>query len=257
MRERLSRPVRTDIRGRDSPLTVPEPGETRTATPTIRLAGRGHGPSIVAVVVAVFLAIAWIKPWPAGAPRAAAIPAGPTRPPPEPTADPLSDLKYHCQEPSGWRVYARERWAGRALRSWRTMEPARAATGPLDPGIPVIPLGATIVNLGYCSPWNTAERPPAGAVVAAWRLTVRTTDPRSGWDAAAIELRATAPTPATVVASLFAPPARELDQDGSSADGIWAAGRWVFTVRGAGYERWWAIDVQLPGLPSGPNPPGG
>jgi hypothetical protein len=256
MRERLSRPVPTDVRRRDSALPVSEPGEPRTATPTIRLAGGGHGPSIVVAVVAVFLAIAWIKPWPSAAPRAAVVPAGPTRPPPEPTTDPLSDLKYHCQEPPGWRVYARERWAGRALRSWRTMEPARAATGPLDPGIPVIPLGATIVNLGFCSPWNTAERPPAGATVAAWRLTART-DPRSGWDATPIELRATAPTPATEVAGLFAPPARGFDPGSSSVDGIWAAGRWVFTVREADYERWWAIDVQLPGPPSVPVPPGG
>lgn len=257
MRDRLSRPVRIDVRARDRALVPDEPGETRTATPTIRLAGRGHGPSVVVAVVAVFLAVAWVKPWPAAAPRAAIVPVGPTRPPAEPTPDPLSDLKYHCQEPSGWRVYARERWAGRALRSWRTMEPARVADGPLDPGIPVIPLGATIVNLGYCSPWNTAERPPAGATVAGWRLTARTTDPRSGWEATPIELRATAPTPATVVAGLFAPPASRLDRPGPSGEGTWSAGRWVFTVRGADYDRWWAIEVQLLAPPSAPIPVGG
>ena len=257
MRDRLSRPVRIDVRARDRALVPDESAEAGPGPATIRLAGRGNGPSVVVAVVAVFLAVAWIKPWPAAAPRAAIVPAGPTRPPAEPTPDPLADLKYHCQEPSGWRVYARERWAGRALRSWRTMEPARVADGPLDPGIPVIQLGATIVNLGYCSPWNTAERPPVDATVAAWRLPAVTTDPRSGWEATPIELRATAPTPATVVAGLFAPPVSGPDRAGPSRAGTWAAGRWVFTVRGADDERWWAIDIQLPGPPSGPVPPGG
>ncbi|MBA2720943.1 MAG: hypothetical protein H0U52_17130 [Chloroflexi bacterium] len=36
----------------------------------------------------------------------------------------------------------------------------------------------------------------------------------------------------------------------------WAAGRWVFAVRGTGYERWWAIDIRELAPPSA-IPPGG
>ncbi|MBA2720568.1 MAG: hypothetical protein H0U52_15205, partial [Chloroflexi bacterium] len=170
--------------------------DRRAPTPTIRLAGRGRGPGAVVALVAIFLAMAWIKPWPTAAPAAPRVPAGPTARPAQPTADPLSSLRYHCQEPSGWRVYARERWGGRELRSWRTMDPAWVASGPLDPAIPVAPLGAAISELGYCSPWRTSARPPEDATVTAWRLTLASVS--AGWRATPVELRATAPAPATV-----------------------------------------------------------
>ena len=49
------------------------------------------------------------------------------------------------------------------VRSWKSFVPAYGASGPPDPEIPMIPVGARIDALGYCSPWSDAERPPAGA----------------------------------------------------------------------------------------------
>jgi hypothetical protein len=224
--------------------------DRRGPAPTTRLAGRDRGPGAILAAIVLFFAIAWIKPWPAPPIPLAPLPAPPTAAPPTPTADPLSDLKHHCQEPPGWRVYAHERWGGRSLRSWRSLEPAQAASGPLDPTIPIVPLGAAITSLGYCSPWNTDERPPAGAEVFAWRL-----EPRAGASATviatAVPLRSLAPTRATVVAALYAPPAAAAPARSSPPVDGWAAGRWAFAVRAPGYERWWAIQIEVPPIPSG------
>jgi hypothetical protein len=223
--------------------------DRRDPAPTTRLAGRDRGPGAIVVAIALFFAIAWIKPWPAPLIPLAPLPAPPTQPPPTPTADPLASLKHHCQEPPGWRVYAWERWGGRELRSWRSLEPATAASGPLDPVIPVVPLGAAISNLGYCSPWNTTERPPAGAVVSAWRVAA----PAGGSAVASatpIALRSLAPSAPTVVAALYAAPAGRSDRSSPPAGG-WEAGRWVFAVRAPGFERWWAVQVQVPPADAG------
>lgn len=261
-RERLARPVRSATRGRDRDaiphdrsgerVSEERTGRAGPAT-TMRLAGRGHGPSAVVAVIGLFLAVAWIKPWPVAAPAPPRGAAAPTIAPTS-TPDPLSNLKYHCQEPSGWRVYARERWGGRLLRSWRTLDPARAATGPLDPAIPVVPLGASISSLGYCSPWNTLERPPAGAVVEVWRLTPAA-GPAAGWSASQVRPGTSEPAPATILAGLFGPPAGSGGSE-RAASISWTTGRWVFAIRASGFERWWAIDIQPPALPSGQPPAG-
>ncbi len=262
-RERLARPVPSAIRGRDRDTgrndgsgdgDLDERAGGAGPATTIRLAGRGHGPSALIGAIALFLALAWIKPWPVAAPGPTVGTAAPTATPTS-TPDPLSNLKYHCQEPSGWRVYARERWGGRLLRSWRTLDPAHAATGPLDQGLPVVPLGASISSLGYCSPWNTVDRPPAGAAVEVWRL-MPTAGGTAGWTAAKVHQGASEPVPATILAGLFDPPPLSGRSDDAGGPGGWAPGRWVFAIRTAGYERWWAVDIQPPASPSGGSPAG-
>src|SRR5947208_3381781 len=82
------------------------PDGSAAAPVTARLGSAGRGPEILVGLIAVFVALALIKPWglagggPRPTPRAtpAAVAAAST--------DPLAALRHHCQEPSGWRIYA-------------------------------------------------------------------------------------------------------------------------------------------------------
>ncbi len=125
----------------------------RSGSPQLtRIAGPGRGPGVALAAAAVFLVLAILKPWTAipgfeagGSPgtgaggpnpdQATGSGAAPQRP--SASADAVSDLERHCPQPSGWRVFAHERWSGGSVRSWKSLTPARDASGPLDPTIPV------------------------------------------------------------------------------------------------------------------------
>lgn len=244
------------------------PGATRM---TGRLGSAGRGPGWLAAILIGFVALAIVKPWgpadPAGrAPDTGTRPARPTDAPAP--VDPLAALRAHCQEPLGWRVYSRERWADGTFRSWRSMVPLATANGPLDPRIPVAPLGRVVEAVGYCSPWRTAERPPDGLVVTAWRIEPVAADGRALVEAVGlIPFRS---FPASPLGALFAAPARSPDPTaatlppdgpggprssgraagpaGSAPDATvapaWAAGRYVFALRDGAWERWWAVEIE-------------
>jgi hypothetical protein len=210
---------------------------------TTRLGGSGRGAGIVATLIAIFVGLALLKPWPgAGSPRP--TPQASVAPRAIATADPLAALRRHCEEPTGWRIYSRERWSTMTIRSWRSFEPAPGADGPLDPTIPVIPLGAQIVGLGYCSPWTGGERPPAEAQVGAWRLVPRGRA-ADEWLAATIPLQPLDPSWPSVLGALYGPPLGWIDPI-VARDPAWLAGRYVFAIRGPGYERWWGVNVEPP-----------
>ena len=237
----------------DRPLDGREPENHVEERPdgapaTVRLASAGRGPGLIVGLIAVFVAIALIKPWSFG--------GGSTRPIPRPTpaaaapsADPLAALRLHCQEPDGWRVYSREHWATLTVHSWRSLDPASAADGPLDPRIPIVAVVAEIDGLGYCSPWTTNQRPPADAQVDAWVVTDGGHNPdgrgRTMTIAETIPLQPVDPSWPSVAGNLYGPPDNRFDPM-IVAPAVWPGGRYVFAVRAPGYQRWWGVDVEPP-----------
>lgn len=261
-------------------MSEPDRPERPPHAPTtlVRIAGGDRRPGLIVAIVAIFLAVALIKPWPAAAPRP---PADVRTPPPteQPTADPLAAIREDCQDPPSWRVYSRERWPGGVLRSWRTLEPIAAASGPLDPAIPVVPTVPDVLALGFCAPWAPPERPPDDAALRIWSL-VAGRPPASSVVPVALTVRRASPTLELPLGALLAPPestvATPSDAAGPSgavdpslqagggagasatssasastvpdratpaAGDTWPAGTYVFAVQGASYARWWSLTI--------------
>jgi hypothetical protein len=247
-----------------------DPGRTATGEdepplpPVVQVGSRDRGPAVLAIAILAFVGIAIVKPWPASAPSSIAITPphlSETDPPtPAPTPDPLAGLRRQCEEPLGWRVYTVEDWYKQTLRIWRSVAPAAAATGPLDPSIPVVPLGPVVGELGYCSPWDGAERPPPGSTLTAWSV------PAPGVAGRAVRLTpaSTAAYPPSVLGAAFGPPgpsgppsshADDENAGGSPATGAspstpgvatvrrWPAGRFVFELTGQHWSRWWSVEI--------------
>lgn len=248
-----------------------EHGIRQAAPPLIQLGRAGRPPGILAATFVLFIAIAILKPWPD-----TARPPTPVEPrpvtgaeaTPKPTADPLAELRSHCEQPLGWRVYSIERWADQTLRIWRSLQPAPAAIDATDPRIPAIPLGPAVEMAGYCSPWDGPERPPAGSRLLAWSIQAGTGTGR----ASQLDLDVVAPHPPNVLGALVGPPATSvppsegLDQgsgstlqpsarigpgpaaSGQPGTGIWPSGHFVFEVFAPGWQRWWAVDIPPPAV---------
>jgi hypothetical protein len=253
-------PVQIDVDGRPLVLDrVPVDDTGRFVSPTARIARPDRGSTLLGGVLGLFLILAIAKPWsePAGEPRAAPAdtPIAAVPPAPSPTAD-LTDLRRHCQEPLGWRVYSREGGNVATLRAWGSVEPAASAAGPLDPEIPVVRLGPGIEALGFCSPWTGPERPPSTATVRAWRLLP---ERRGGDPFVTVTLRSVAPAEPTVLGALFGP---LVGPEPAPAPGLgWPAGRYVFAMASPDWQRWWAVDIGggnrdrvSPSPPSSPPP---
>lgn len=232
-------------------------------TPTVRIARRDRWPVAWAGLIAVFLVGALLKPWEGPSLAASSSePAAPATSAAGPSAGPevLADLRAHCQDPLGWRVYSRELGIGRQVRTWSSVEPVKRATGPADPAIPVVLLGPVVDALGYCSPWTGSERPPADARPSAWRRDAA----GGGAGLTAIRLRTIAPDHPSILGALFGPlagqgpgaslapgpgasdPRSAAGSDAAPAPTRWPAGRYVFALRAAGWERWWAVQVARP-----------
>ena len=231
---------------RDRPGDSARDGERRPTETRIsaRLEPKGRGPEIVAVLIAIFVALALVKPWGSGpgAPRPTAhVTVAPVA---APSIDPLAALRHHCEEPVGWRVYTSERWAKITVRSWKTMDPADRAIGPLDPAIPIIPLAAQIDALGYCSPWTGSERPPAAAIVSGWMYT-SDRGPDVQPSAVPIDLQLADPGWPSVLGALYGPPVDRFDPNAIETIG-WPSGRYVFAIQAPGFERWWGVDIEPP-----------
>jgi hypothetical protein len=215
---------------------------------TTRLGGRGRGPGIAAGLIAIFVAVALLKPWPdAGVPRP--TPRVIVAPVAVATLDPLAELRHHCQEPPDWRIYSQERWGNMTVRSWRTLQPAYRATGPLDPAIPIVPLGARIDALGYCSPWSPDQRPPDSALADAWQIATPGREADGGNLGAplatSLSLHPLEPGWPSVLGALYGPPVNRFDPMVVETGG-WPDGRFIFAIRAPGYQRWWGVDIELP-----------
>lgn len=226
-------------------------GEPSRAPAAVRIADGGRGPLLLAALILFFIVGAVLKPW-ASPTRPQGLVQGATPQPavvaPSVEPDALAGLRAQCEEPEGWRVYSRGGFLDLAVRVWRSVEPATAAAGPLDPAVPLVQVGVVNEAVGYCAPWTGAERPPDVSLVSAWRL-VR--DAGGSLAAVAVPLVRVAPDRASVLGALYAGPA-----DGSGpADGTaarWPLGRYVFAVRSPTWERWWAVDISTPSAARGP-----
>ena len=226
----------------------PGPGPDRarrgSATPVVQLGSAGRAPFVLAGLTAAFLVVAIVKPWPAAtSPAVEMVRASPT-PTAAPSADPLQVVRRECQEPPGWRTYTQERWSEGTLHAWTTVTPAEGHHAPIEDGIPTVPYGTEVLGLGFCTPYTTAgQRPPDGAAVHVWR--VEGAEDVGGTPRAEL-LMVTSAVPGLDLpyGALFGPPIG----NPRSEPGHWAPGRYVFEIvgPGAGYDRWWAVQIDPP-----------
>jgi hypothetical protein len=223
--------------------------------PVVRIGGPDRTPFVLVAAAVLFVAVALIKPWPSGGGTPRPLPGNTPAPTVAPTVDPLAAIRLDCQDPPGWRVFSRERWARGVLRSWRTLDPAHVASGPLDPAIPDLSIWPGIVALGYCAIWSGPDRPPDDGVVHVWSVGP------AGGEATPIDLVSASVTLHPPLGALFAPPVRTTPVEatapsvparapsptaapGSPAPpAVWPTGTFVFEVTAGTFERWWAITI--------------
>jgi hypothetical protein len=204
--------------------------------PTTRLRDRGRLPGAAAALVVGLVLVAIVKPWGSpDVPSSPALPAqvadaSPATRTPRPSPDDRAELREHCFDPIGWRVFAREEGDRRTTRSWKSVDPVPTARGPRDARIPSVLVAAErIPALGYCAPARHGTSPPITATLAIWRL-----EP-DGTRVTRLRTRRFLPSRETILGGLYAA--------GPSSTDTWTSGRYVFAVRSEGYERWWAVDV--------------
>ncbi len=205
-----------------------------------RLVDGDRSPLVVAVVVAAFVGLAFVKPWAPAAPPAspagsaatepaAAVPRPRDTPAPSPIGEAVLEL---CHDPLSWRTATIETWRDQTVRVWRAIEPAPASR-PLDPSIPVVPaVGNAIAAIGYCAPTSGPDHPVGPANIHAWRI--------DGGAVQTLHLHQIAPVKdVSPYGALFGPPA-EL---GSTTS--WPNGRVVFRYEelGKAASVWFAIEV--------------
>jgi len=230
--------------------------ERLVVVPIARIGGRGRTLEACVAVVAAVLAIAIAKPWAAldGSSRGApdrlptgsaagvasvsrAVAPGSTVAPAA-TATGAGAASGVCLSPQGWRLVVDQSLVGYRTRDWIAAVPA-AASGPLDPAIPVLRVVATQVSaLGYCAPSESAVAGELPRRMTIWQLVrgggravpmLRTTVPVGGLGVAAAypaSASAVGPSPpADVRRALDWPPGRYILQVGAGNDG--ARDRWL------------------------------
>jgi hypothetical protein len=192
------------------------------------------------VLVAALVVIAMVKPWGGGAPTTPtfrtdiAVVAEAT---PEPTEDRSATglAAPVCLGAGAWQVASLETWRSRPVRVWRAIEPVMAATGPLDPAIPAVPVVAdSLSGLGWCAPAYGPAQPAGPSRVQAWQVVDGAARP--------LFLRQVQPVDGvTPIAALYLP-----------VDGPWVAGLVVFQYRDGATDtmRWFGADVTI--LPPAP-----
>jgi hypothetical protein len=163
--------------------------EPSAAPATTRVAGSRSGLRVAVGVAAALILLAALKPWaPAagaqdGRSLAAATPgtaAGSPAPPP--TTASASPPAANDPEPSpapgemtcqveDWQIASLDRLADWTVRTW-TPAGAAAASGPLDPAIPVVRLDSPrVLGLGVCVPDAVAAQSRSdGVVTSIWRI---------------------------------------------------------------------------------------
>jgi hypothetical protein len=220
------------------------PEDHTLTTPIEPVGGRGRTESHLFVVVAIVLiaiGLSIAKPWDGGSTSGAGSSGGAPRgsdggvaPSPRPslltpTATPIDPSSAFCLSPSGWRLTSVEHFAGREIRVWQTIDPV-AATGPLDPTLPVaLVVSTSVTGLGWCAPPSGDERPIGPVTTIVWRVTD---------DARTVRLAPTERSPSGDLGAEFLPPEAATATD-------WEPGRYVFDVEGIGYgdSHWFAIDL--------------
>ncbi len=251
---------------------MPEPSRN---VPVVSLGGRGPWPTRILVAVAVFLAVAIVKPWQGPPPAPAAVPSPAPRstlPPATPTATAAAaaaeSFEASCFAGRDWTVTTLEGPARNEARTWYGMQPARA-TGPLDPAIPVTRVYSLDVRtLGYCVARPSAALPVIGAT-SAWQVTgtLATEVPllRVAAESPADANRGSSfvpasPPPGAPATPAASPPPTIPVRTPTAERPPWPPGRFVFRVDYQGGlvgDDWFAVDIiPVPNMVSGtPTPP--
>ncbi len=216
---------------------MPSPDGTRPPVVVRVPAPRRDIAARVAIILAAFLAVAVVKPWPSTEPRPVPSPGGraASTAPAAPT-ETISPVAGYCNDPVGWRIATVEQLRdGTALRGWGAIEPV-VATGPRDVRIPsFVVSSASVSALGYCAP--PYDIPPPDAQVRIYRVD----DRRAPEQVSVVRL---GPNPASSLGALYRPPADA--QTPTPAAPSWATGLYIFEVSAAdGYQRWFGADVRL------------
>ena len=214
---------------------MPSPDGTRPVVVRVP-APRRDTAARVAIVLAAFLAVAIVKPWPSSEPRAAAGPVSRgASAEPRPT-ETISPVAGYCNDPVGWRIATVEQLLdGTALRGWGAVEPV-VATGPRDVRIrSFVVSSASVSALGYCAP--PYDIPPPDAQVRIYRVD----DRRAPEQISVVRL---GPNPASSLGALYRPPPDAQTPMPNAPS--WATGLYIFEVSTAdGYQRWFGADVRL------------
>jgi hypothetical protein len=236
--------------------------QARIDEAVVRVARRGRGPLVVAVLVVGAFILGLVRPWDwlagdpavasrpdpggaAGAAPAGAAPAGASRGPGddgsgasrEPgsgeAAAPLEAPT--CGYPTGWRTASISLWAGARAQIW-TAALAVTAAGPDDPAIPFHAIASEMVEaIGWCAPVSGPERPPLTAIGVLFRL-------RDGL-ATEVAVDRLQPVARDALGELWLPRARA-----PGPRSAWPAGRYVIrlaTPTGS-YVRYLGLEVGVP-----------
>lgn len=198
------------------------------------------------LALAGLVLLAIVKPW--GAPEAPVV-VPPARQPvaiasAAPTPRAANRVELLCYDSPSWRVASVGLFAGSRMRELGFVTPV-AALGPSDPAIPFVTFGFSQVNsLGYCTPFETP--PPADLEVRVFLLD-------DAGSSRVIAVAREARTPITSTAGLFsliAPggggplPSSDASSGGAGPAASWPPGRYVFALRGLGFDdAWFGADV--------------
>ncbi|MEO5704863.1 MAG: hypothetical protein ABIZ52_05215 [Candidatus Limnocylindrales bacterium] len=222
---------------------------------TVRVRTRSGDPRIAMALwaVAALVGVAILKPWGGSSPeptfRPVAVAPSILPVTPVPTEDRTSEglASEFCLGAGTWQVASLETWREQDVRVWRAIEPARGASGPLDPFIPAAPIVAfALAALGWCAPAFGAERPAGPATITAWYVR--------GTTATALELHQVRPVDGeTELGALYVPLTTCPDQTicapllRDPVPGPWVTGRVVFRYldEGADSAVWLAADVEI------------
>jgi hypothetical protein len=226
--------------------------ERRTA-PVRSARHERRAPSIVVAAAVVLIVVAIVKPW--GSPSPDASPIGAPPRPASPLASPLASpalpsppsedalVAPFCLQPSGWRIFAAERWSDRDVRSWRTAEAVSTASGPTDPRIPITPVPSQwILALGYCAPVAGPDRPPADSSITVFRLADEGRERMQVLDLRRLQPR----TRPSSLGEVYAPPPIPGAAAGRASG--WQDGTYVFRIGGTigePFVRWLAVRVEI------------
>ena len=206
-----------------------------------------------ALLVALAVAIAIVKPWNlvAGPPAASPVPSGiapsistsPTTRPPGAMTELGLDLETEqCFVGAAWRVFTVEQNFGRHMRSWIGIEPLMSADRPAVKDIPVIRLLTERLDaVGVCTAFRL--EPPIVSVDS-WRIG------KDGiWSLIELVPAANLTQPDEAIGAVYGPPGGA----GDKASG-WDVGSYVFRVtEQSGDPHWFAVQVNL--VPPDDSPP--
>ena len=213
-------------------------------TEPVTVPGRNPARAVRQLVwtLAILIALAILKPWGSApsSPLGAAFPTVRPTPVVTPTPRPTTEtdiVASFCLEPTGWRVYSAERWAGQGVRAWTAVDPVRFAADAGDPRIPIVPVVSQEVHaIGFCAPVSGAERPPPDATDRVYEVTTVEVDGQPVTRVVQMTpTRIEPPGRASYLGASYVP------RRGST----WASGVYVIRIEGSGYSRWFGIRVEI------------